>query len=135
MSKVLDLDFLVKDKKYMCLVAEMLNELMEKHKINRQQLADYTGVPYTTLQGWDLEAEPKVQGNLMKVAQFFKVPLEYFCYGIGMDEEGYDVMITEKDKRIKELEMKNYFLEAERKNQQTMSFMGSADEVSSQTVA
>lgn len=123
------LNFNVVHHRYACLVSEVLFELMEKHGINRQQLADTTGVPYTTLQGWTESAEPKVQDNLIKIAKFFNVSLEYLCYGIGLDEDDYERLLDEKEKRIKELEMQNYFLEAEKKNQQIMPFMESKNEV------
>lgn len=71
---------------------DMLLELMDKRQVTLAQIQRETNIPWSTLQGWhDGNANSQLADkNLLRLAQFFKVPLEYLVYGLGSDEPLFD---------------------------------------------
>lgn len=67
---------------------EILAELMAERKITDAQVVKATGIPWPT---WDCWVKCRVGAqmadkNLLNVARFFNVSIEYLCFGIGSDE-------------------------------------------------
>jgi transcriptional regulator with XRE-family HTH domain len=88
-----------KREKVNCL-SDILLELMDSRKIEPAQIHKATGIAYTTLSDWmsGKVGTQMADKNLLKLAQFFSVSLEYLCYGIGSEEYPYERF--DKDKTI-----------------------------------
>lgn len=100
-----DLDRIKAKKKRVNALQEMLIELMngdldENGKLvpggrKPTSLADVqkgTNIAWGTLHGWykgDVSAQ-LADENLLKLAQFFNVSLEYLCFGIGDDSKAFE---------------------------------------------
>lgn len=64
---------------------EILNELMDVNKVEAADIHRATGIAYTTIHDW-IHGNVRAQladRNLLKLAQYFNVSLEYLCFGIG----------------------------------------------------
>lgn len=66
---------------------DILLELMDERKIAPVEIQKATGIPWATLHGWIVGdvATQKTDKNLLELARFFNVSLEYLCFGIGDD--------------------------------------------------
>lgn len=71
---------------------DMLLELIDKRDVTLAQIQRATEIPWSTLMGWHdgTSGAQLADKNLLRLAQFFKVPLEYLVYGIGSDEDQYE---------------------------------------------
>lgn len=83
-----DLEKVKAKKQSINCLQDMLIELMDKRGVSLADIQKTTSIPWGTLHGWytgDVIAQ-KADKNLLALAQYFKVPLEYLVYGIGSDE-------------------------------------------------
>lgn len=80
-----------KTKQYNNCLAIILNELMFERKISTAQIVKETGIPWATISDWTnyKTTTQKVDDNLMKLARFFNVSVEYLCFGIGEPDPAY----------------------------------------------
>src|SRR5690554_2441019 len=86
-----DLEKIRAKKKSINCLQEMLLELMEERSVSLARIHKETGIPFSTLMDWH-NGESKSQmleENILKLARYFNVSLEYLCFGIGSDEEAY----------------------------------------------
>jgi hypothetical protein len=70
---------------------DMLLELMHERKISLATIQKTTGIPWPTLIGWhsgDVACQ-MADKNLLALARFFNVSLEYLVYGIGDDAPAF----------------------------------------------
>jgi hypothetical protein len=70
---------------------EIVIELMNERKLRDADVIKATGIPWGTWMGW-INGDVKSQladGNLLKLAKFFNVHLEYLCFGIGSGEPAF----------------------------------------------
>lgn len=75
-----------KKKEINNIICEMLNELLSARDINLAKVVKDTGIPFTTLDDWaNGRTTPMADENLIKLANYFEVTLEYLCFGIGPD--------------------------------------------------
>lgn len=80
-----------KKEKVNCL-QDILLELMDERNINPAEIVRATQIPWGTFHGWmcgDVICQ-KADKNLLKLAQFFNVRLEYLIYGIGDDSAAFE---------------------------------------------
>ncbi len=62
----------------------MLNKLMAERDITKSQLAQYSGIPYTTIDGWYKKGYENVRlATLLKLAEYFNVTLDYLVGRTG----------------------------------------------------
>jgi transcriptional regulator with XRE-family HTH domain len=60
----------------------ILKRLMKERGISTKVLSAATAVPASTISEWlNSDREPKLNGNILKVARFFGVALEYLITG------------------------------------------------------
>ena len=81
-----------KEKPRVNCLNEILAELMSERKITDSQVVKATGIPWSTWSSW-CYGEVRSQladKNLLLVARFFNVSLEYLVYGIGSDEPAFE---------------------------------------------
>ena len=62
---------------------DTLTKLRKEHGLNRQQLADELGVPYTTLRNYETGAREPGHKFLIQAAKYFNVSIDYL---LGMEE-------------------------------------------------
>lgn len=70
---------------------DILLELMDERKVNPAQIQKTTGIPWSTLQGWitgSVSAQ-LADKNVLSLARYFSVSLEYLLFGIGDDSAPY----------------------------------------------
>lgn len=87
-----DLERIKNKKQSVNCLQEIFAELMEKRKVSLAEVQKETKIPWGTLHGWmkgEVEAQ-KADRNLLALAQYFKVSLEYLVYGIGSDEPVFE---------------------------------------------
>jgi DNA phosphorothioation-dependent restriction protein DptG len=73
------------------ILSKIMKELMEERDIKLAQIQKATGIAWSTLHGWydgDVKAQI-LDEDLLKVARFFNVTLEYLAFGIGDDSPAY----------------------------------------------
>jgi hypothetical protein len=71
--------------------------LMDRDKVQLADIQKTTGIPFTTLYDWyrgNVVAQ-KADKNLLTLAQYFKVTLEFLCFGIGDDIPFYETFESE----------------------------------------
>jgi len=62
--------------------SKILQELMDDRKVTQTVLSQATGVPKTTINEWlKSDRTPKLDKNILNVARFFGIPVEYFIEG------------------------------------------------------
>ncbi len=71
----------------------MLKQLIYQNDISIAHLARATRIPRQTIDNWMTGQEPRSLKQVKKVADYFKVPMDYLCFGE-----------TPKDKSIREYE-------------------------------
>lgn len=69
-------------KKYQCVISEKLEELLESKGVTMQKMSDETGVAYSRLVSWRHKKAPQVCWELLRVSEYFDVPLTYLLYGV-----------------------------------------------------
>ena len=52
--------------------------MLKEHSLNLKQLAKEVNIPYTTLASWKSRKSGIKLDNLSKIADYFKLPLDYF---------------------------------------------------------
>ena len=62
-------------------ISPILKDLMRSHDIGPTKLARVLGVKYGRVKSWLERGAPKVDNELYKCAEFFKVPLSYLLFG------------------------------------------------------
>lgn len=66
----------------------ILEKLMSERKITLSQIHIQTGIAWSTLQ--DMKSKKndyqKLNKNILKLAKFFNVSIQYLCFGVGSDE-------------------------------------------------
>lgn len=88
----------------------VIKRLMAELKLNLQQLAEGSGVPYTTLYDWTNGVIPNNPDQLRKLKNYFnqklpnRVTVDYLLFGNDQDQEELKKKIAELEKRNQELE-------------------------------
>lgn len=60
------------------MVLTVLNQLMAERAITKSKLAQYSGIPYTTIDGWYKKGYGNVRlATLLKLSDYFNVSLVY----------------------------------------------------------
>jgi DNA invertase Pin-like site-specific DNA recombinase len=69
------------------ILQEILLELMEKRRVDLAVIQKETGISWSTLYKWYKGGTTSqlMRSELLKLARFFNVSLEYLCFGIGDD--------------------------------------------------
>lgn len=71
---------------------DMLLELMDERKVSLAQIQKETKIPFSTLMGWhDGSVNCQIADkNLLALARFFNVSLEFLVYGIGNGDPAFE---------------------------------------------
>jgi hypothetical protein len=83
---------------------EMFIELLDERKLQLVDVQKGTEIPWGTIYAWycgDVRAQ-LADRNLLKLAQFFNVSLEYLCFGIGEDFEAFEKFIDNDYKNLRD---------------------------------
>lgn len=64
---------------------ELLKQLMKEHKLTLKELADQSGIPFSTLSKWHRGYTTPNNTGLKKLADFFKVPPEILAQSFGKE--------------------------------------------------
>lgn len=60
---------------------EKLNYLMDKKKLNKHSLAEKSGIPYTTIEGWYKKGYDNLRiSTLKKLSLFFNTSLDFWAF-------------------------------------------------------
>jgi transcriptional regulator with XRE-family HTH domain len=64
---------------------EILSELMTEKRVELADVQKATGIPFPTLWGWATAktGTQLLDENVLKLAQYFDVTIEYLAFGIG----------------------------------------------------
>lgn len=90
-----------KPKTFRNCVADNFNEILFERDISLARVQKDTGIPFPTLDDWiKARTIPLTDDNLMVLARYLNVPLEFLCYGIGEEET---IIKNENDPRITRL--------------------------------
>lgn len=65
-------------------IAERLKELREKKGMNKKEVANSLGIPYSTYNNWEIGAREPNSHNLKMIAKFYQVTIDHL---MGFDEE------------------------------------------------
>ena len=68
----------------------MLKKLIKEKGVTITALSKKSKVPLQTLHGWLQGSEPKNLKQVKKVADFFEVDMDYFCFGIEAKKSSFD---------------------------------------------
>ena len=85
-------DALKKQAKPINNMQEQFLELLNKKGCSLADIHRETQIPWGTLYGWykgDVKAQ-FADRNLLELAKFFNVTIDYLCFGIGNDEPYYE---------------------------------------------
>lgn len=66
---------------------KILKALIKEEGITVTQLSKKTRVPVQTLHNWLSGMEPRSLKQVRKVAEFFKVSIDYICFGIESQDK------------------------------------------------
>jgi hypothetical protein len=72
----------VRDKKIQCCMGDILQELMTQEDIGLTELSNMLGVPYGRVKSWLTRKRPKIDWEVYRCAEFFRVPVTYLVYGV-----------------------------------------------------
>ncbi len=77
---------------------DVLLDLMDERKVSLSQIQKATGIKWSTLMGWHDGAVTSqlADKNLLMLAQFFNVSLEFLIYGIGDESPRFEEFIKEE---------------------------------------
>jgi len=53
-------------------------KLCKQHKVNPSSVATATGIPRSTFSDWKTDRSVPKADKIMKIAEYFGVPMEYF---------------------------------------------------------
>lgn len=80
---------------------EKLNYLMDKKKLNKHSLAEQSGIPYTTIDGWYKKGYDNLRiSTLKKLSVFFNTSLDFWAFD---DEDQKDKLSKKKQAFIASL--------------------------------
>lgn len=74
---------------------DMFIELINERRVELADIQKGTGIPWSTLHGWyigDVKSQ-MLDKNVLKLAQFFNVSLEYLAFGIGPESKEDEVHV------------------------------------------
>jgi transcriptional regulator with XRE-family HTH domain len=60
---------------------DQLANLIKKYDVSSSHLSRETGIPSSTLSDWLAGSSPKNLEQLKKLANYFKVSIDYLCFG------------------------------------------------------
>lgn len=73
---------------------EILERLMKERNINKNVLANESGIPYTTIDGWWKKGHDNIRlSTLRKLAAYFNVSLDYLMDTSPVMEDEYEDML------------------------------------------
>jgi transcriptional regulator with XRE-family HTH domain len=73
---------------------EILERLMKERNINKNVLANESGIPYTTIDGWWKKGYDNIRlSTLKKLAAYFNVSLDYLMDSSPVLEDEYENML------------------------------------------
>lgn len=84
-----------KKKESINCLQDIFIELLDDRKVQLADVQRGTGIAWGTIHGWycgDVKSQ-LADKNLLKLAQFFNVSIEYLCFGIGDDKEAFEKFI------------------------------------------
>lgn len=87
-----DLEKSKKKKDSVNCLQDILIELLDARGVQLSDVQKATKIPWGTLIDWysgDNETQ-RTDENLLRLAQYFNVTIEYLCYGIGDDSAAYE---------------------------------------------
>jgi len=67
-------------------ISEIFTGLMKRDAVSMTKVSREAGVKYCTLVSWKNKNTPKIKGDLLKVSEYFKVPLVYLLFGIWQED-------------------------------------------------
>ena len=70
--------------------AERLKELRKQAHLTQVELAKQLGIGQSSYADWERGKKKPTQENLIKIAQFFDVPIDYLVSNIENKEDGLD---------------------------------------------
>jgi transcriptional regulator with XRE-family HTH domain len=66
-------------------LASILKSLTNERDITVSQLSKHTGIPVQTLHNWMSGMEPRSLSQVKKVADYFKVSVDFICFGTSKE--------------------------------------------------
>ena len=75
--------------------SENLRRLMAERRVTAKVIADATGIPNSTLSEWTGGRTPKLGDDVLKLARFFGVPIEFFLTGKNAEAEVIEDFLRE----------------------------------------
>lgn len=80
------------------ILQEILAELMSARGVEMADIHKATGIPYPTLCDWAFGKvqTQKLDRNILKLAQYFNVSIEYLGFGIGDDSAPFEKFKNDK---------------------------------------
>ena len=76
-----------KQKTFNNCVADTLNEILFERKLTLARVQKDTNIPFPTLDDWIKgKSVPLADDNLMVLAKYLNVTLEFLCFGLGQEE-------------------------------------------------
>ena len=79
---------------------ETLRMLMKERKTTVKELSIVTGIPVSTISEWCANRLPRFTPEILKVANFFNVSLEYLLTGKQPKEAHIKIVTPKKDELI-----------------------------------
>ena len=113
-SSLLPLDLPVtdvkKEKERVNCLQEMLIDILNDRGLKDADVVKATGISWSTYFGW-VSGQVKTQladKNLLRLAQYLNVSLEYLCFGIGTDDPRFAAFeeFLDEEKKEKEKDLK-----------------------------
>lgn len=69
-------------RKHQCVFKEKMDELLEDKGVSMQKMSNETGIAYSRMVSWRFKGSPQVCWEMLRAAEYFKVPLTYLLYGL-----------------------------------------------------
>lgn len=73
---------------------ERFEELLKKNKVTASDVSRETGVPRSTFTDWKKGRSTPKFDKLVKIANYFRVPVEYI---VGGQKSGYSIQLTNEE--------------------------------------
>lgn len=99
-----------------CIFPAMLQELLDEREILViKHFADQLKIPPTTFYQWlNGGAICSTPEHVYKLCQYFKVDFDYLFFGIGMDRDDYETIVSKYEEQIKQLQFNLEMAEKEK---------------------
>lgn len=94
--------------------ADVLKKLIDKKSITISELSKETGIPQSTLSEWSNGREPLFSDNLIKLANYFNVTLEYLLTSKNKEEELISNIITSNVQQFTQIHQGVYRITVEK---------------------